>query len=46
MGDIPKAMYRKAKRDGRSVKQPTHSTSKNNGNEDQFRLPSLAGAPK
>jgi hypothetical protein len=34
-------MHRKAKRDGGSVKQPTHSTSKNKGNEDQFRLPSL-----
>ena len=27
----------KAKRDGRSVKRPTHSTSKNNGNEDRER---------
>jgi hypothetical protein len=41
MGYVPKAMHRKAKRDGGSVKQPTHSTSKNKGNEDQFRLPSL-----
>ena len=41
MGYVPKAMHRKAKRDGGSVKQPTHSTSKNKGNEDQFRLSSL-----
>src|SRR5262249_6842548 len=41
MGYVPKAMHREAKRDGGSVKQPTHSTSKNKGNEDQFRLPSL-----
>jgi hypothetical protein len=46
MGYIPKAMHRKAKRDGRSVKQPTHSTSKNNDNEDQFRLPSLGQCPE
>src|SRR5262245_18579850 len=41
MGYVPKAMHRKAERDGGSVKQPAHTTSKNKGNEDQFRLPSL-----
>jgi hypothetical protein len=46
MGYIPKAMHRKAKRDGRSVKQPTHSTSKSSDNEDHFRLPSLGRSPE
>jgi hypothetical protein len=30
-----------AKRDGGSVKQPTHSASKDDGNENRFRLPSI-----
>jgi hypothetical protein len=46
MGYIPKAMHRKAKGDGRSIKEPNNSTSKNNGNEDQFRLPSLSQGPE
>jgi hypothetical protein len=43
---IPKAMQDIAKRDGRSVKQPNHSANKDDGNENQFRLPSVGQGPE
>ena len=39
-------MHRIAERDGRSVNQPTHSTNKNQGNEEQFRSPSVGQGPE
>src|SRR5215472_4532841 len=43
---IPKAMQDIAKRDGGSVKQPSHSANKDDGNETQFRLPGIRQGPE
>ena len=41
MGEIPESMHDIAKRDSRAGKQPTQSTSKENGNAD-FSLPGMS----
>ena len=41
MGKIPEPVHDIAKRDGRQIKQPNHSTNKKNGDGDDFSLPSM-----